>query len=257
MRRMGALIGLIIALILAACTANPAPAPPATQSGSCPAVESLFVPGSFETNASANTANPVGLLAGVNSGMTEPHQAYFVAYPASFYNPFYFVSETNGSDSALAEMAYTQSRCPLTRFELTGFSQGADVVGDLGSRIGHGQTVIPASKVIALAMVSDPKRDASRDKTLGPQVAGNGIEGPRITDFGALSDRTLTFCAPGDVVCSYVPNPADTVATLLEKFNQFSTSRVHEDYSSYIVEPGRTATSYLSSWLSGRITYSR
>lgn len=258
MRRTLLLVTVLITLVLAGCSSSPPPPPhQPTQSGACPAVESLFVPGTFETNAAASTATPVGLLAQVSAAMTEKTQVYFVAYPASFYTPFYFVSELAGTNAALAEMTATQTRCPLTRFELTGFSQGADVAGDLGSLIGRGQTVIPASKLIAVAMVSDPKRDAGRDKTLGPQVVGNGVEGPRLTDFGAVSGRTLTFCAPGDIVCSYIPKPNENAVSLLQEYAQFSVSRVHEDYGSYIVEPGRTATEYLSSWLSGRIMYTR
>ena len=91
--------------------------------------------------------------------------------------------------------------CGNTSFGIIGYSQGADAAGDLASEIGTGTSTIRPEKVAAVGLLSDPRR-ADSDALIGPRVPGDGAGGPRIGGFGWISDRTVTFCDPGDLYCS-------------------------------------------------------
>ncbi len=93
---------------------------------------------------------------------------------------------------------------------LLGHSDGAQTAGDLATRIGHGQGPVPASRVLAVVLVGDPRRDSSTPQ-LGASTDGHGVEGPRSQDFGALNDRVHTVCVTSDRYCS----ASDPVLTAL------------------------------------------
>src|SRR3546814_11053397 len=78
-----------------------------------------------------------------------------------------------GIEAAAKVMQTRAAECPSTVFALGGYSQGADVAGDLTWLIGHDKGPIPAEKLIAVGMVADPRQSPSEDTTLvGPAVDG-------------------------------------------------------------------------------------
>ncbi|MDR7171740.1 hypothetical protein J2W56_005501 [Nocardia kruczakiae] len=105
------------------------------------------------------------------------------------------------SGATQAVSSVLSSLCSTTRVILLGYADGARVAGDLAGRIGHGQGPVPASRVLAVALLGDPRRDSSTPQ-LGESAGGQGVEGPRTQDFGELTDRVRTLCAPGDLYCS-------------------------------------------------------
>lgn len=241
-------------------TTTGAPAPTTTtptQPADCPAVEVLLVPGTYETSASADPTVPVGLLAEVGDGLAARFPAgqvseFYVPYPAQFGNPMpYEQSRAAGVTATRTEIEATGNRCPLTKFAVTGFSQGAAVAGDVATTIGNGGGPVAADRVVGVGLVADPYRQPGQVEMPGPAVDGVGIGGPRAQGFGALADRTATLCAPGDLVCD---TPRDALApqnlgATLAQLGTYLRTNVHSSYGSFDVGGGTTGTQ----WLVGRL----
>ncbi|NKS98774.1 hypothetical protein GS498_20340 [Rhodococcus hoagii] len=51
--------------------------------------------------------------------------------------------------------------CPLSKFVVLGYSQGAVVAGDFLSKVGNRQGAIEPSRILAGALLSDPSRSPS------------------------------------------------------------------------------------------------
>ncbi|WP_280340908.1 cutinase family protein [Nocardia abscessus] len=131
-----------------------------------------------------------------------------LAYPAD--TAPYTTSQTQGAQAVTATLA---GLCSGTRVVLAGYSQGADIVGDLATAIGNHRGPIPASRVVAVGLVSDPRRDPSTTQ-LGHPVSGQGIAGPRSQGFGDLADRVRSLCAEGDLYCSTSPQASPALAAV-------------------------------------------
>ena len=88
-------------------------------------------------------------------------------------------------------------------FILTGFSQGADVAGDVAAAIGHNRGVVPANRLLGVALVADPSAPVGQP-TIGLTDPGMGFAGVRSGGFGSLTQRNglLSVCAPRDYYCN-------------------------------------------------------
>ncbi|WP_306358318.1 MULTISPECIES: cutinase family protein [unclassified Nocardia] len=188
------------AIVAAATAATVISAGPATAAPVCAPVTAVMVPGTGETNAAANPAQPVGLLASLGNDLTGRHggdiDVRYLPYPAAAAP--YASSESAGVHALSGLLS---GLCAETRVVLVGYSQGADVAGDVASAIGTGTGAITASRVAAVALLADPRRDASTPQ-LGTSTSGHGVSGPRRAGFGALTDRVRTVCAAGDLYCA-------------------------------------------------------
>ncbi|MBY8855374.1 cutinase family protein [Nocardia sp. CA2R105] len=186
----------------------------------CAKVTTVTVPGTWEdapTGTPPTETAPQTLLAPVTRDLQARYgndlASQTVDYSASI-TPTYAASETDGTQALSAQLSQL---CPTTKVVLLGYSQGAQVAGDLAARIGHGQGPIPASRVLAVGLVADPHR-ASTTPQLGHQAGGEGVEGPRAQDFGQLTDRVRTLCAQGDLYCSASPQTDPLVTTIGRAF---------------------------------------
>lgn len=103
--------------------------------------------------------------------------------------------------------------CSDTRVVLAGYGQGAEVTGDLATTLGNNSSPIPASRVIAVALISDPRRDPATAQ-LGTPVSGQGVTGPRPQGFGELSNRVHTLCLDGDSYCSTTAESSPVLAAV-------------------------------------------
>ncbi|WP_280486646.1 hypothetical protein [Nocardia cyriacigeorgica] len=72
---------------------------------------------------------------------------------------------------------------------------------------------IPATRVLAVALVSDPRRDPATAQ-LGTPVSGQGVTGPRAQGFGELTDRVRTLCLEGDSYCSTTAESSPVLAAV-------------------------------------------
>lgn len=235
-RAVGALLGLSLALVFAVPVAAASPG-----SVACADVLLLAVPGTNETNAGADPAESRGLLAQVTDPLEGQYSAarvrvYFVPYPASVRDPLYPTSVWRGVQRTSEVLARTSSRCPGTEFVLLGYSQGADVAGDVAARIGHhGGPVAPAA-VAFVALVGGPQYDSSAAATVGSVDGGVGVLGGRPDGYGALRDRVVQVCAEGDWVC----DPPQGGYSSLQQLREAMHNGRHTSYPALVVDGGGT-----------------
>lgn len=206
-RMAGAALATLYAV--AAATAE---TPPAGAASGCPTVEAIAVPGTTQTTPQANPKAPVGVLGGIleplKTHTTIALDTYYTPYPAAILSPTsgvdYRSSKDAGIDATNARLKTMSARCPKTQFLLTGYSQGADVAGDVAAAIGNNRGAIPANKMLGVALVADPSQSPVGQPTIGLSTPGMGFAGVRTGGFGSLIDRNaiLSLCAPRDYYCN-------------------------------------------------------
>ncbi|GFG53836.1 cutinase [Mycolicibacterium agri] len=219
---------------------------PEFQDASCPDVQLVSIPGTWESSPTLDPFNPVqfpiALLLNVTNPLREQYgtdrlEIYTVPYTAQFHNPLsadkqmsYNDSRAEGTRNAVKAITDMNNRCPLTSYVLIGFSQGAVIAGDIASDIGNGRGPVDADLVLGVTLIADGRRQAGVGVDVGPNPPGQGAEitlhevpmlsqmgltmtGPRPGGFGVLNDRTNEICAAGDLICS-APQEAFSIANL-------------------------------------------
>jgi cutinase len=130
----------------------------------------------------------------------------YPAVPTSHGTAAYEASVREGVALLGARLTRLFAACPRTQVALAGFSQGAEVV----HRALTGPTFTDAQqrRVVAVALIADPTYDAGT--TNAHQVrygvdaeARSGLLGPGEPLPAALAARTIDFCHPDDLVCSF------------------------------------------------------
>lgn len=185
---------------------------PTALAANCPAVEAIAVPGTTQTNPKADPDKPVGVLGNILEPLRKNAPVrmvtYYTPYPATIVGGTdgggYRASKNAGIDATNARLKAVASACPNTVFILTGYSQGADVAGDVAAAIGHNRGVIPANKLLGVALVADPSQAPVGQPTIGLRDPGMGFAGVRSGGFGSLLQRNglLSVCAPQDYYCN-------------------------------------------------------
>jgi hypothetical protein len=265
---------------------SPSKPRPEYQSESCPDVQVISIPGTWESSRELDPNNPTpafprALLLNVTNPLGQQFGSdrlaqYTVPYTAEFHNPFaadqqmsYNDSRAEGRKKAVQAITDINNRCPLTSFVLMGFSQGAVIGGDIASDIGNGRGPIDQDLVLGVTLIADGRRQADVGQDLGPNPAGQGAEvtlhelpmlgplgltmsGPRKGGFGALNDRTNEICGTGDLICA-APAEAFNVANLpatLETLTGSTAGPVHALYNTpqFWNFNGQTATQWTLDW---------
>ncbi|MGO3084478.1 cutinase family protein [Ancrocorticia populi] len=173
-----------------------------------------------------------------------------VHQPPNSDSTSYKASVETGMDNAKNVLEQIDSACPNTKVFISGYSQGAQVAGQLLRDIGSGNGPIEANKVAGGALLSDPTREedsplfgngatapAAAPGTTGAAVkqlgnlgdgkpvAGGGIavdhSAASGSGFGSLNARVASYCLEGDLVCAMpVDSPLPKLATSVgEKIN--------------------------------------
>lgn len=244
----------------------------------CPRVEFISAPGTWESAADDDPfnpqANPHSFLLNVTRPLQERYapddvRVWTLPYSAQFANVqnqdqlSYDESREEGTQKVRERLAATHEECPLTDFALTGFSQGAVILGDIANEIGNHRGPIPPERVRGIALLADGRRTADQGINPGVPVGGVGAEvalkpleglvqgvtpgasmrGAR-DGFGALQDRTFQICAQNDPICAAPESVLDAFGRALELANnshaQYGTN---ED-----VIPGTTADEWIKNW---------
>ncbi|WP_024795929.1 cutinase family protein [Tomitella biformata] len=271
-------------------TPTPGPEEPQAQPASCPDVQVISVPGTWESSPTDDphhpTANPAALLLNVTGPLQEQFpesrvDVMTVPYVAQFARPMappeatYDDSRAQGKAAAENMIRDRTAECPLTNFVLMGFSQGAVIAGDIASDIGNGVATAPisADRVLGVGLIADGRRDTTAPAAglnlgvpggkgaevllaglnLGPLMPGTTMTGPRPGGFGVLADRAVQICAPGDLICDA---PAEVLTNLVGTIAQLSTAAsapIHAIYHTNPIIDGTTATAYLTDWAAGLI----
>lgn len=249
----------------------------------CPDVEVVAAAGTWESSADDDPINPQANPASFMLTITQPLQERYdpdevkvwtVPYAAQFrsihaqHEMSYDDSRQQGTDRVRAEMGQMHSQCPQTDFVLTGFSQGAVILGDIASQIGNGQGVVPADRVRGVALIADGRREPGVGQVPGNPVAGVGAEvalaplnlliqpvvpgatmrGPREGGFGELDGRVQDICAPEDAICDAPVNVGNAVARAEALA---AANGVHAMYATNPnVIPGTTANAWVVDWAS-------
>ncbi|RFD27156.1 cutinase [Mycobacterium uberis] len=259
---------------------------PASQDASCPDVQLIVVPGTWESSSQDNPLNPVqfpnALLRNVTTKIGQQFpasrvQGYTIPYTAQFHNPLsgdkqmtYNDSRAEGTRALVQEMTNVNKNCPLTSYILVGFSQGAVIAGDIASDIGNGRGPVDDSLVLGVTLIADGRRQPGVGNDIGPNPPGEGAEvtlhevpilsnlgmtmtGARPGGFGALDGKTNEICALGDLVCA-APAEAFSAANLpatLKTLAGAAGQRIHAMYatSQFWNLDGLPATVWALDWV--------
>jgi hypothetical protein len=258
---------------------------PEFQDASCPDVQLVSIPGTWESSPTLDPFNPVqfpiALLLNVTNPLREQYgtdrlEIYTVPYTAQFHNPLsadkqmsYNDSRAEGTRNAVKAITDMNDRCPLTSYVLIGFSQGAVIAGDIASDIGNGRGPVDADLVLGVTLIADGRRQPGVGLDIGPNPPGQGAEitlhevpmlsqmgltmtGPRPGGFGVLNDRTNEICAAGDLICS-APQEAFSIANLprtMEILGGGAGQPVHAMYNTtqFWNIDGQPATAWTLDW---------
>lgn len=189
------------AAVLPAVAAAPAAADP----GPCPSLYVVAVPGTWETADRPDGRQPgPGMLSAVTRGLPSSVRTDYVTYAATAFpreGEIYGRSKAQAISAARGMIGDMARTCADTDIALLGYSQGADAAGDLAAEIGSGAGVIPADRLVAVGLLSDPRRSET-DNLVGPRVPGSGAAGARPGGFGWATPSVVSICATGDLYCS-------------------------------------------------------
>ena len=263
---------------------------PASQDSSCPDVQLLAIPGTWESSLQQDPLNPVEFPKALLLNITRPIrdqfdssrvETYTVPYTAQFHNPLsndpqisYDQSRTEGTRAAVKAMTDMNAKCPLTSYVLVGFSQGAVIAGDLASNIGNGQGPVDDDLVLGVTLIADGRRQQGVGQFIGPNPPGEGAEivlhevpvlanlgltmtGARPGGFGALDSKTNEICGPGDLICA-APPEAFSLANLprtLDILAGGAGQPVHALYATtqFWSLDGQPATEWALNWAHGAL----
>ncbi|MBI3215486.1 MAG: cutinase family protein [Mycobacterium sp.] len=263
---------------------------PEFQDASCPDVQMIVIPGTWESSPTDDPFNPTqfprSLLRSVSQPISEQFgtdrvQVFTVPYTAQFHNPLsadnqmsYNDSRAEGTRAAVKAMTDMNEKCPLTGYVLVGFSQGAVIAGDIASDVGNGRGPVDQDLVLGATLIADGRRQDSVGQDIGPNPPGQGAEitlqevpvlsamgltmtGPRPGGFGALNDRTNQICAAGDLICA-APSQAFNIANLPSTLNVLAGGAgqpVHALYGTpeFWNLDGQPATAWALNWARGVI----
>jgi hypothetical protein len=258
---------------------------PEFQDASCPDVQMISIPGTWESSPQLDPFNPtqfpIALLLNVTNPIRQQFgndrlEVYTVPYTAQFHNPLssdgqmtYNDSRAEGTQNAVKAMTDMNNRCPLTSYVLVGFSQGAVIAGDIASDIGNGRGPVDADLVLGVTSIADGRRQTGVGMDIGPNPPGQGAEitlhevpmlqamgltmtGPRPGGFGSLNDRTNEICATGDLICS-APEEAFSITNLprtMEILGGGAGQPVHAMYATtqFWNLGGQPATAWTLDW---------
>ncbi|GBE64117.1 membrane protein [Mycobacterium sp. MFM001] len=271
-------------------SARPHKPRPAFQDASCPDVQLLSVPGTWESSLQDNPLNPVdfpkALLLNVTRPISEQFdssrvETYTVPYTAQFHNPLsgdnqmsYNASRAEGTQAAVKALTDMNTKCPLTSYVLIGFSQGAVIAGDIASDIGNGRGPVDEDLVLGVTLIADGRRQEGVGQDIGPNPPGQGAEitlhevpvlstmgltmtGKRPGGFGDLNNRTNEICGQGDLICA-APQEAFSITNLpttLDTLAGGAGQPVHALYATtqFWSLDGQSATEWTLNWARGLI----
>ena len=263
---------------------------PDFQDASCPDVQLVSIPGTWESSVVLDPFNPVQFPAALLLNVTNPIrgafdnqrlEVYTVPYTAQFRNPLsadgqmsYNDSRAEGTRNAIQAITDMNNRCPLTSYVLVGFSQGAVIAGDIASDIGNGRGPVDQDLVLGVALIADGRRQAGVGQGIGPNPPGQGAEitlhevptlsalgltmsGPRPGGFGMLNDRTFEICARGDLICA-APESAFNITQLPQTLQVLSGGAGQPVHAMYATPDfwnldGLPATGWALNWAQGLV----
>ncbi|KAG6829501.1 hypothetical protein H0H87_011234 [Tephrocybe sp. NHM501043] len=127
------------------------------------------------------------------SGQTVSREA--IAYPATLTD--YLESESSGVIAMKSRLAATASSCPDTKIVLMGYSQGAQVSGDVLASNASG-----SNKVVAAILMGDPGHIRGESFQKGTANQLNGLFPRAPGALNTFASVINSFCDIGDPFCA-------------------------------------------------------
>ncbi|KAG6902120.1 hypothetical protein C0995_004066 [Termitomyces sp. Mi166 len=184
---MKSLLISLIALVVST-TATPIPGP----TTGCSAVHVITARASTEPPGEGIIGAVVTTIVD-GSSQTVSREA--IAYPATLTN--YLVSESEGVTAMKTQLAAQASACPDTKIVLMGYSQGAQVAGDVLASRATG-----SDKVVATILMGDPGHVAGEPFQKGTANAVSGLFPRAPGTLNAFASVIESFCDLGDPFCA-------------------------------------------------------
>lgn len=254
---------------------------PSSEPEWCPAVQVISAPGTWESAPDDDPFNPQANPNSFMLSITQPLQEAYpieqvrvwtVPYTAQFRNiqadheMSYDDSREEGTRKVKDELRFVGETCPSTEFLLTGFSQGAVILGDVVSEIGQDKGPVSADRIRGAALIADGRRENGVGQNPGVELSGVGAEialqpvngliqfvtpgatmrGARSGGFGALDNRVQQICSPDDAICDA---PQDIGNGIERARDLIDAHGVHAMYAhNDAVIPGTTADAWVVDW---------
>ena len=242
----------------------------------CAPVQVIGVPGSGSTHSNADPEAKQEIQPGWNPakeledkfgtdnvhGITVPYPAslgYLYSaqalqgtpegYTGGYEGVGYANSVEMGVEWAKRYMETTSEQCgDDTNWVLYGFSQGADVAGNIASEVANNRVAgVSPDNIIAVTLISDPRRShettsvrqgddkvrlyapvpkgivQENGEISNTNIAGkHGVVGVRDTDFNALYGKVLSLCHEDDFPCATEPGTLiSDIANIVEHGTDF------------------------------------
>ncbi|WP_269320255.1 cutinase family protein [Gordonia alkanivorans] len=172
-------------------------AAPATEQSTRPACAPFMliaVPGTFEINRDDDPSKATGVLQKLIDPLKRTLGSQLgytlINYDADsgVNGTSYARSTENGKKKTLATLTDAASRCPNANLVLAGFSQGADIAGDVATDIGNKRTAIDPRRISAVVLYSDPQRGENSNVIVGTNQSRPDVPAALQKAFGALAN---------------------------------------------------------------------
>jgi acetylxylan esterase len=141
-----------------------------------------------------------------------------IMYPAST-SPSYCASIEAGITGGTSQITAYANRCPNAKLVLSGYSQGAQLFGDIlgggggNTNLGCSQPTnaglnpssSPGNKIRAALFFGDPRHAANQVYNTGTGSSSNGISprtGMQLASLNRFSNVLRSWCLSGDNVCA-------------------------------------------------------
>ncbi|KAH7024438.1 Alpha/Beta hydrolase protein [Microdochium trichocladiopsis] len=183
----------------------------AERQAACQSVHVFIARGSTEPYPGRQGALATAICSGISSCGYED-----ITYPATFDN--YCTSAQAGVVNGKAAITAYAARCPNAKLVLTGYSQGAHVIGDIlgggGGNLGSctqqtstglSRTSSPGNKIAAALFFGDVRHVASQSYNTGSGAAGAGMwprSSSQLSSLNTYSSVMRSWCLSGDNVCA-------------------------------------------------------
>jgi acetylxylan esterase len=184
-----------------------APALAVSQSGSaCAPATVLAARASTEAAGEGTIASLVDdIQASVNSGVTESS----VNYPATLTN--YSSSAATGDKNMKSQLQTLVTNCPNQKIVIVGYSQGAQLVGDVlggggGGSLGTATAPSPSSvtsHIVAAIQFGDPRHLPNKSFDKGTASGSTGLfPRPSNESIDGFASILQSYCDTGDPFCA-------------------------------------------------------